>query len=166
MFYEKNLIFTAFSVRVVAGSFSSERAQKMLKIEVLDAKKFDDTAENEAFEVPKCENCEYITRSLTCARSRAVSGPSSKKRTIDGTARNVRAPPGQADTRKMNVLRMLRRLRKWPALRMLHQKNHAPWFVNRIQRQNLPSRTSLRNCYVLDKEKLNHKTISRFPHLK
>ena len=52
---EKNLqktrFFRSFLVRVVAGSFSSERAQKMLKNEVLDVEKFDDTAENEAFEV-------------------------------------------------------------------------------------------------------------------
>ena len=44
--------FRSFLVRAVAGSFSSERAQKMLKNEVLDVEKFDDTAENEAFEVP------------------------------------------------------------------------------------------------------------------
>ena len=49
---EKRVFFVVFLVRVVAGSFSSERAQKMLKNEVLDAKKFDDTAEIEAFEVP------------------------------------------------------------------------------------------------------------------
>jgi hypothetical protein len=38
-------------VRAVAGSFSSERAQKMQENEGLDVEKFDDTAENEAFEV-------------------------------------------------------------------------------------------------------------------
>jgi len=53
--YEKIVkiqFFRSFLVRAVAGSFSSERAQKMLKNEVLDVEKFDDTAENEAFEVP------------------------------------------------------------------------------------------------------------------
>ena len=40
-----------FSVSAVSGLFSSERAQKMLQNEPLEAKKLVDTAENEAFEV-------------------------------------------------------------------------------------------------------------------
>ena len=55
--FHKNAVirgfYSFFSVRVVAGSFSSERAQKMLNFGVLDVSKFNDTAENEAFEVPK-----------------------------------------------------------------------------------------------------------------
>ena len=35
--------------------FPSERGQKMLKFGVLDALKFDDTAENEPKQVPKSE---------------------------------------------------------------------------------------------------------------
>ena len=51
--HEKQCFSEFFSDFAVSGSFPSERAQKALKNEVLDAKKFDDTAENEAFEVPK-----------------------------------------------------------------------------------------------------------------
>ena len=51
--HEKHCFSDFFSDFAVSGSFPSERAQKALKNEVLDAKKFDDTAENEAFEVPK-----------------------------------------------------------------------------------------------------------------
>lgn len=53
-FYEKKYKRFAgfFLVRVVGGSFSLERAQKCFKNEVLDVKRFGDTAENEALEVP------------------------------------------------------------------------------------------------------------------
>ena len=53
IFRKKRRFSQFFVVRVAVGPFSSERAQKELKNEVLDAKKFDDTAENEAFEVLK-----------------------------------------------------------------------------------------------------------------
>ncbi len=43
-------LFNAFAV---SGSLSADRSSKMLQNEVLHAKKIDDTAENEAFEVPK-----------------------------------------------------------------------------------------------------------------
>ena len=42
-----------FEVFALLEVFPSERAQKMLKFGVLDALKFVDTAENEAFEVQK-----------------------------------------------------------------------------------------------------------------
>jgi hypothetical protein len=42
--------FRGFAVSEV---FTSERAQKMLQNEFLDVKKFDDTAENEAFQIPR-----------------------------------------------------------------------------------------------------------------
>ena len=41
--------------------FSSERAQKTLKNDVLDVKKFDDTAENEPLQISKTERSEYTT---------------------------------------------------------------------------------------------------------
>ena len=41
---------------MVAGSFSLEKAQKCEQFGVLDVAKFDDTAENEAFEVPETVN--------------------------------------------------------------------------------------------------------------
>jgi hypothetical protein len=53
----QNLKFTVFWVGVVARSFSSERARKMLQNELLDAKKLVDTSGNEAFEVPKMRIC-------------------------------------------------------------------------------------------------------------
>lgn len=42
--------FIVFGARVFVGSVPSE-SEKMLQNEVLDAKEFDETAENEAFEV-------------------------------------------------------------------------------------------------------------------
>jgi hypothetical protein len=40
----------------VSELFSLERVQKMLQNEPLDVKTFDDTAENEAFQIPKIVN--------------------------------------------------------------------------------------------------------------
>ena len=52
---QNSKIYVVFEVFAVLGVFPSERAQKMLKFGVLDAKKFDDTAENEPKQAPKSE---------------------------------------------------------------------------------------------------------------
>ena len=51
--YKKSKIYVVFEVSAVLKVFPSERAQKMLKFGVLDALKFDDTAENEPKQIPK-----------------------------------------------------------------------------------------------------------------
>ena len=49
----KNAVFVFFLYFAVLEMFSSERAPKMLKNEVLDVQKLADTAENEPLQVPE-----------------------------------------------------------------------------------------------------------------
>jgi hypothetical protein len=51
--FEKSQKIVNFRYFAVSELFPSQRAQKMLQNEPLDVKKFDDSAENEAFQISK-----------------------------------------------------------------------------------------------------------------